>query len=193
MEALFGVFFSNQIPTGVLEKIIGVVLIILSISMLFTVIKRIKSLNKTKEDKTQDKTQVEKASGANAKITPKLLGYRSLLAIVFGFMAGLMAGLLGMSGLSFVVLGLYFLGFSASTVIGTTVFVLLFNTAGALFGYITFGQFDLILMLILAISACIGAFIAPKILKKIKSDIIEKLYGPIYVVVLIIFGLSPLF
>ncbi len=173
-SALLGVYLSGRISTLDLEKIIGLVLIGLSIPMAISAIKRIKLPKAPSE--TKPKTKPTR--------------YKNLLSVAFGAMSGFMSGLLGLSGLSFVVTGLYFLGYPASTVIGTSVFVLLFNTAAGLAGYLWLGQFDLFLIVLLSIAASIGAFLAPKVLSKIRSDILEKLYGPAFVIVLVAFGLT---
>jgi len=174
-SALLGVYFSSRISTANLETIIGVVLIGLSIPMGIEAIKRIKSTHLLDNEK---------------KFKPGLSKYRNPVSVAFGTMSGFMSGLLGLSGLSFVVTGMYLLGYSASTVIGTSVFVLLFNSAAGLAGYIWLGQFDLTLILLLSIPASVGAFIAPKVLSKVKRSLLEKVYGPVFVLILIAFGLA---
>jgi hypothetical protein len=171
--ALLGVYFSSRISTGNLETIMGIVLMALSIPMAMETIRRIRS---TKEPERKKK--------------PGLVKHKNPIGVAFGAMSGFMSGLLGLSGLSFVVTGMYFLGYSASTVIGTSVFVLLFNTVAGLAGYVWIGQFNIFLILLLAVTASVGAFIAPKVLSKIKSNLLERIYGPLFVVVLIAFGLT---
>ena len=176
-SALLGVYFSSQISTADLEKIMGVVLIVLSIPMAIEAFKRIRSTNQTSKEKSK----------------PGLSKFRNLISISFGAMSGFMSGLLGLSGLSFVVTGMYLLGYSASTVIGTSVFVLLFNTVAGLAGYLWLGQFDWTLIVLLSIAASAGAFVAPKVLSRVKSSLLEKVYGPAFTLVLIVFGLTLLF
>jgi hypothetical protein len=136
--------------------------------------------------------RVRSASLSETKPRPRLARYKDPIGILFGAMSGFMSGLLGLSGLSFVVTGMYFLGYSASTVIGTSVFVLLFNTTAGLAGYVWLGQFDLTLILMLPIAASVGAFLAPKVLSRVKSSLLERVYGPAFVVILIAFGLTLL-
>lgn len=143
-SALLGVYLSSRISTGELETIIGIVLVALSIPMMVEAIGRIRPKDKP---------------GKNPRV---IIGYRRPVSIAFGAMSGFMSGLLGLSGLSFVVTGMYILSYSASTVIGTSVFVLLFNTAAGLAGYVLHGQFDLSLILLLSVAVCAGAFLAPK-------------------------------
>jgi uncharacterized protein len=175
-SALLGVYLSSRISTAALEEIIGVVLIGLSIPMAIEAFRRVHSTN-------------QEGTGRSG---PRLAKYRSPISISFGAMSGFMSGLLGLSGLSFVVTGMYFLGYSASTVIGTSVFVLLFNTVAGLAGYVWLGQFDLTLILMLSIAASAGAFVAPKVLSRVKGSLLEKVYGPAFVLVLIAFGLTLL-
>jgi hypothetical protein len=59
-------------------------------------------------------------------------------------------------------------------------------------GYVWLGQFDLTLILMLSIAASVGAFLAPKVLSRMKSSLLEKVYGPAFVVILIAFGLTLL-
>jgi len=175
--ALLGVYFSSRISTGDLEAIIGVVLIGLSIPMASESLRRVRSAGQ---------------AGKEPKTRSILVKHRNPVGISFGAMSGFMSGLLGLSGLSFVVTGMYFLGYSAATVIGTSVFVLLFNTAAGLARYVWLGEFDLALILLLAITASAGAFVAPKVLARVKTSLLEKVYGPAFVLVLISFGLALL-
>lgn len=169
--ALIGVYLSSRIPTGDLQAILGLALLALSVPMALTAVKRFRS-----DEKKRPRPKVE------------LRGYRSIIGMAFGAMSGFMAGLLGLSGLSFVVTGLYLLGYSAATVVGTSVFVLMFNSATGLAGYIWLGQFDLALIVLLSVGASVGAFLAPKILSRVRSDALEKVYGPIFVVIMVVFG-----
>jgi hypothetical protein len=173
-SALLGVYFSSRVSTADLEAIIGVALIGLSVPMAMETLRRIRPASRLGEER----------SGSC------LSKHRSPVGITFGAMSGFMSGLLGLSGLSFVVTGMYLLGYSASTVIGTSVFVLLFNTVAGLAGYVWLGRFDVMLILLLSIAACAGAFVAPKVLSRVKSSLLEKVYGPAFVLILVVFGLT---
>jgi len=173
--ALLGVLVSNQISAEDLEKVIGLALIALSVPMAATAIRRMRSKDKP-----------------NQAVTTNMQGSRIIVALAFGAMSGFMAGLLGLSGLSFVVTGLYLLGYPATTVVGTSVFVLMFNSAVGLAGYAWFGQFDLALVLLLSVGASAGALLAPKLMSKFQSKTIERVYGPIFVAILLLFGLALL-
>jgi uncharacterized membrane protein YfcA len=52
------------------------------------------------------------------------------------------------------------------------------------------GRLDLTLIILLGGGAALGAFIGPLLLKKINPKTIEKIYGPLLIIIMLIFGLS---
>ncbi len=75
-------------------------------------------------------------------------------------------------------------------VVGTSVFVLIFNSAAGIGGYFLLGRLDLPLIILLGSGAAVGAFLGPKLLKKIDPMTIEKIYAPLLVTISLILGLS---
>jgi uncharacterized membrane protein YfcA len=173
---LIGAYFANLIPSNLLEKILGVFVLIMLIPMVRSLLQRRK---KQKEEQNEDKEK-----------TITLTGSRRIIASFFGVASGIMAGIFGISGTPPVIAGLYSLGLPAVMVVGTSVFVLIFNSVAGIGGYFLLGKLDIPLVLLLGSGAVVGAFIGPKLLKKINPKTLEKVYGPILVSIMVILGLS---
>jgi uncharacterized membrane protein YfcA len=173
---LIGAYFANLIPSNLLEKILGVFVLIMLIPMVRSLLQRRK---KQKEEQNEDKEK-----------TITLTGSKRIIASFFGVASGIMAGIFGISGTPPVIAGLYSLGLPAVMVVGTSVFVLIFNSVAGIGGYFLLGKLDIPLVLLLGSGAVVGAFIGPKLLKKINPKTLEKVYGPILVSIMVILGLS---
>ena len=119
-----------------------------------------------------------------------LTGYKRIIASFFGVISGILAGVFGLSGTVPVTAGLYSLGLPTLMVVGTTVFVLVFNSIAGVGGYFLLGRFDITLTILLGSGAVLGAFLGPKLLGRIDKKIIEKVIPPILILISIIFGLS---
>jgi uncharacterized membrane protein YfcA len=169
---LIGVTIANKIPSILLRKILGVFMLIMLIPMIRSALKRRK-----KED------EIKKESAT-------FTGPKRVIASFFGVASGLMAGVFGISGTPPVTAGLYSLGLPAIMVVGTSVFVLIFNSAAGMGGYFLLGRLDLPLIILLGSGAAVGAFLGPKLLKKIDPMTIEKIYAPLLVTISLILGLS---
>ena len=133
---------------------------------------------KQKDDKTEVKESL------------KLTGTRRIIASFFGVLSGILAGVFGLSGTPPVTAGLYSLGLPAVIVVGTTVFVLVFNSVAGVAGYLVLGRFDLTLTLLLGSGAVCGALIGPRLFERIGQDVFEKILPPIFMIISIVFGLS---
>ena len=75
-------------------------------------------------------------------------------------------------------------------VVGTTIFVLVFNSVAGIGGYFLLGRFDLTLTLLLGNGAVIGALLGPKLLNRIDKVIIERVIPLVLIAISIIFGIS---
>ena len=173
---LLGAYLSSLIPSGDLEKILGLFLIAIGVLMAYS--------GKGRMGKT--------AHAEPTKAAPELGKRGSLVGITFGVASGLMTGLVGSSGTPPTMAGLYFLGFPVTTVVGTSVFVTMFSALAGLFGHVWFGQFDLTLTLLLCAGASTGAFVGPRFLSRIKGATLDKIYGPAFVVVMVAMGIALL-
>lgn len=107
----------------------------------------------------------------------------------FGFLAGVITATFGTSGATPVQAGLFALRVPVKTVIGTTLLVVLVNTASALGAHFLVGDIDLTLVYFLTSGTIIGSLLGPRLLSGVKLDRAE---GPIrqwYAAGLIIFGI----
>ena len=174
---LIGANIANIIPPALLQKILGIFTLIMIIPMLRSLIKRRQKLKEKNEDKKE-------------KLT--LTGPKRVVASFFGVAGGLLAGVFGISGTPPIVAGLYSLGLPAVMVVGTSVFVLIFNSIAGIGGFYLLGRLNLTLIILLGGGAAVGAFIGPLLLKKINPKTFEKIYGPVLVGTMVIFGLGLL-
>ena len=171
LGTLIGVYFSTLIPSFILSKLFGILAILLVIPVLFR--------KKKKENKHSD--NLDDLKIINLK--------KASISSIFGLLSGIMAGLFGVSGTLPVIIGLYILGFPANMVIGTSVFVLFFNAISGLFGHLAVGHVNFILIILLGGSAAIGALVGPKLLKKIKTDVLDKVFKIFVISLTILMGL----
>lgn len=169
-----GAFVANMIPPVLFKKILGAFTLIMLIPTIRSLLKRRKNKN-----------EVKKESSA-------LTGPRKIMASFFGVASGLLAGVFGLSGTPPVTAGLYSLGLPAMMVVGTTVFVLIFNSITGIGTYYMLGRLDIPLILLLGGGAVIGAFLGPKLLKKINPKTFEKIYGPLTVSIMLVLSLALL-
>ena len=173
---LMGAYIANLIPSYLLEKILGIFTLIMLIPMLKSIIQR------RRKQKTENNTVNE----GNLRLT----GPKRIIASFFGVASGLLAGVFGISGTPPVSAGLYSLGLPAVMVVGTTVFVLIFNSITGIGGYFLLGRLDMTLIILLASGAVVGAFLGPMLLKKINPKTFEKIYGPLIVTISIVLSLA---
>ena len=172
---LIGAYIANIIPPNLLQKILGIFTLIMIIPMLRSLVQRRQKLKEKNRDKEK---------------TVTLTGPKRIIASFFGVASGLMAGVFGISGTPPVIAGLYSLGLPAVMVVGTSVFVLIFNSVAGIGGFYLLGRLDLTLIILLGGGAAVGAFIGPLLLKKINPKTFEKIYGPLLVSIMLIFGLG---
>lgn len=64
--------------------------------------------------------------------TDTITGHKRIIASFFGVAGGILAGVFGLSGTGHVTAGLYSLGLPTLLVVGTTIFVLVFNSVAVL-------------------------------------------------------------
>jgi len=176
---LIGVYIANLIPPLLLKRILGAFILLMLLPMLRSVLKRRKN-----KYKVENKDYIENQS--------RLTGTKRILTSFFGIAGGIMAGVFGISGTPPVVAGLYSLGLPAILVVGTTTFVLIFNSTTGILGYFVMGRLDIPLIVLLGSGAVVGAFIGPKLLKKIDPKTLEKIYAPLLVSISLILGVSLL-
>lgn len=172
---LIGATVANIIPPALLQKILGIFTLIMLVPMFRSLIQRRQKINEEKEDEKERKT---------------LTGPRRIIASLFGVLSGLLAGVFGISGTPPIIAGLYSLGLPALMVVGTSVFVLIFNSIAGIGGFYLLGRLDLTLIILLGGGAAVGAFIGPLLLKKINPKTFEKIYGPVIMGTMVIFAIG---
>jgi uncharacterized membrane protein YfcA len=91
-----------------------------------------------------------------------------------------MAGLFGLSGTPPIIAGLYFLELPVNIVVGTSVFVLMFNAISGLIGHLFAGHLNILLALLLATGSASGAYVGPIIMDKLKKETLERVYGHLF-------------
>ena len=173
--ALVGAYVSHLVSSALLQKLFGAYAIALTIPMALTSRNRLKNL------------------GGGVKGSQPLTSSRIILCSFFGILSGIMAGLFGTSGTASVVAGLYILGLPVTVVVGTSVFVVLFNAVSGFVGHLIVGQFNLRLLLLLGSGGVIGGFLGPRILAKINVQALEKVYGVLFILLVITFGMIMFF
>lgn len=149
------------------------------------------------EDKLEDKID-ELVDESEEKFDDEIKEFvitklAKLKAIGFGLLSGVMAGVFGISGSLPITTGLYSLGLKSRVVIGTTVFVLIFNSLAGIVGYYALGRLDIPIILLLAIGSIFGGFLGPRILNKIDSDNLEKRYPPFMIALMIVISICLFF
>ncbi len=172
MGAWLGTYISSLMSPNLLQKVFGVFMLFMGIQMSFSAKKRLRG----------GQTGFRQISG-----------FTIALALLFGLLSGIMAGLFGLSGSPPVIAGLYVLNLPVNMVIGTSTFVLLFNSISGLIGHLLIGQFDWRLALFLSLGAGTGAFFGPMWLGKIKKGTLERIYGPIFILLVLFLGVLMIF
>lgn len=174
---LIGAYIANNIPSNILTKILGVFTLIMVFPMASSALKRSKNSGNEETDGSKNRSLI-------------LTGPKKIIASLFGVASGIMAGVFGISGTPPVIAGLYSLGLPAVMVVGTSVFVLMFNSFAGIGGYYLLGRLNLTLIILLGGGFAVGAFIGPLLLKKIDPKTLEKVYPPILVGIMLTFGLA---
>jgi uncharacterized protein len=172
---LTGAYVSNLFSSVFLQKLFGIYAIALTIPMIIT---------NRKKSKKQD---------SELKQSQPLTSKKYILSSFFGIISGIMAGLFGTSGTASIVAGLYIMELPVTIVVGTSVLIVLFNAiTGFVSHLIIGGPFNLLLILFLSGGAGIGAFLGPRLLTKINLRTLEKVYGVLFILLVLSFGIIML-
>lgn len=172
--AFLGAYISTLVSSDLLRKLFGAYALALTVPMVLT------SKNRLKQSK--DAAREKRPFTAS----------KAVLSSLFGLLSGVMAGLFGTSGTASIVAGLYILGLPVTVVVGTSVVVVLFNAVSGLAGHLLVGQLNLALLLFLGVGSAIGGFFGPKILAKINVQTLEKVYGILFIALVIVLGVIML-
>lgn len=111
----------------------------------------------------------------------------------FGFLAGVITATFGTSGATPVQAGLFTMRIPVKVVIGTTLMVIMVNTASALGAHMLVGDTDLTMVYFLTAGTIVGALLGPKILNGVKLDRVESPIRQWYAIGMIAFGILMIF
>jgi uncharacterized membrane protein YfcA len=176
--AYIGAYLSTTVSDLLLERIFGVFILAFGLPMVIASRRRASKL------KTTQRVQVE-----NVRLL-SLAGI--IIGLVFGFFSGVMTGLLGISGSPPVIAGLYLIGLPAKMIVGTSVFALFFNAVSGLISHLEIGNLNLSLLSLLGLGAVIGAFFGPRYLSRLKDNLLERVYGPFFILIILGAGIAML-
>lgn len=165
--ALAGSLFSGVLPPSLYNKITGIVLILLSLQMGLSVIRK------------------KKAAAGEAS-------HSHLKALLFGLLGGVMVGLVGLSGGGPIVAGLLILGCSPLEAVGTSVFVICGMSVVGFLAHLSLGRIDWPLVGLLTIGTAAGAFAGPLLLSHVNRKTTERLLRPIIIVTTLSMGIAVL-
>jgi len=107
----------------------------------------------------------------------------------YGLVAGLITGTFGTSGTMPIMAGLFSLRNSLRIIIGTSLAVMLFNTAFAAAAHFYIGVVDLTLVSFLTAGSVLGALAGPGILAALKPERAEKSAAYFYGAVMVVIGI----
>jgi uncharacterized protein len=175
LGALAGAYVSNLFSSALLQKLFGAYAIALTIPMVLTSRRRLKDQN------------------PGARSSRPLAGRKMVACLFFGLVSGIMAGLFGTGGTASIVAGLYIVGLPVTVVVGTSVLVVLFNAVSGLAGHLMVGQLNLVLVSFLCGGSVVGGFLGPRMLAKINVRTLEKVYGILFILLVISFGVIMFF
>lgn len=114
---------------------------------------------------------------------------RTAKGTFFGLLAGVITATFGTTGAAPVQAGLFAMSKPVKVVIGTSLMVVMTNTASALGAHFIVGKIDLTLVCFLTSGTIIGALAGPRLIKDVKLD---RMDGPIriwYAIGMILFGI----
>ena len=164
-----GSLCSGFLPQNIYTKISGLFMVALSIQMLLQMIRK------------------NKQAGAEQKNNPSRA--HIIKALAYGAFGGAMSGLVGLSGSGPIIVGLAALGCGILEIVGTSVFVLLGVSTAGFFMHLKLGDIDWPLVGLLLLGTASGAFLGPRLLKRINKGKLEKVLKPVLFLLTIGMGL----
>jgi len=171
LGALGGASFTSLITHKQLIICYGSYAVLIALLMIRSTVKK----------KREEANGIEKAE--DAKIIKVAKG------TFFGFVAGVITATFGTTGATPAQAGLLAMRKPVKVVIGTSLMVVMANTASALGAHFLVGEIDLTLVYFLTAGTIIGALVGPRLLKGAR---LERIDGPIrlwYALGMILFGI----
>jgi len=171
LGAIVGSSCSDLLPKSLYTKLTGMLLLILGVQMIVAY----------KKKRRQEVCQ-------ETVITLKRMNIAALKAVLYGFLGGVMSGLVGVSGTTPIVAGLTVLGCSALQTVGTSVFVLVGISITGFLMHLRLGNVSWHLVGLLAIGTMSGAFLGPVLLKQFSKKRLEQVLPPLLIVLTLVMG-----
>ncbi len=113
-------------------------------------------------------------------------------AASYGILAGLMSGIVGLSGGGPITAGLIAMGCTALETVGTSVVVLLALACVSFIMHIGQGSVDWLLVVLLTSGTVIGAWFSPKLLGRFDPNKLDRIFNPFVTVVCLTSGIMLL-
>ncbi|WP_094229239.1 sulfite exporter TauE/SafE family protein [Methanolobus psychrotolerans] len=156
---LIGEYLARQTPTNIILFIFSIQMIFIATEMLFA---KFEKLYKGKEIEGKKK---------------------KLLIIVGGFVIGVLSGLLGVGGGSFVVPMLMVLGYGIKISIATSGFIVVFVSLSAFLAHLPTWEPDITLVLYITVVSFIGAQMGSRLMySRIKAETLRKVLGTLLLI-----------
>lgn len=170
--AQLGSYLNKIIPDNIIKLIFTIVVIIFGFKMW------IGTNNEEKEVSTANNTSTSS------------IKFNKLLALILGLIAGTASGLLGIGGALIMLPTMHiFLRIPMNICVGTSLFVVFFNSLSGAFGYIARGDTNLKLAILIAVGSVAAAPFGAKLSVKISREKLRKIFA----VVLLLAGIAILF
>ena len=135
-------------------------------------------------------TWKKKRDEANGIFRPESSKFRKITTgSLYGFLAGIIVATFGTTGATPAQAGMFAMRIPVKVVIGTSLLIVMFNTASALGAHFLVGEIDLTQVYFLTAGTTIGALIGPKLLNGIKIDRAEGPIRQLYALGMILFGI----
>ena len=179
-----GSYLVTIIPVKVLKRIFGIFLLVMGAGM---VISRKK---KQVKEEIAENGQLEDSNANEINPVPWVFIIKGL---VFGLLGGLMSGMLGVSGTPPILAGLYSLGLSSLEVVGTSVMILFFIAVTGVVTHSAIGNLNWLLVFLLASGTITGGVLGPLLGRRINKKTLDKIYGPFFVIFIILMAISMFF
>ena len=153
--APIGAYFTKFIPVETLLGGLSIILLLAGTRMAF--------YKNGKSDETISTTDVKNYA---------------VIGVIFGFIIGMAAGLLGIGGGMFIVPILVALGFGMKRASATSGFIIIFSSISGFLGHLGSGHLDTELMIYTAIAAFIGGQVGSHLMySRVKSKTIKQMFG----------------
>ncbi|WP_292485212.1 sulfite exporter TauE/SafE family protein [Methanohalobium sp.] len=160
-----GAYFSKSTPQDLLILIFAVFLLLIGIHMVFTSYRI-----------------------GHLKCTGRGTRKNVIIGLISGFMIGIVAGLLGLSGGVFIVPLLVYLGYNIKTASATSLFIIVFTSISGFLGHIgtNIGSLDAGLLVYSSLAGFLGAQVGSYfMIYRLKSKTINQMFGIVLWVVAI--------